>query len=118
MADPRIRTLKIKTGIVRRLAKEKVTYEQEADGQRERIERMRRDGKDEYDVKKQEEVLQESLMMVPDCQRRLVKAYDELKNILSAEQDLKDKEEYLNAMRVLEEARLQLPKPGEVLHMC
>lgn len=36
MADPRIRTLKIKTGVVRRLAKEKLVYEKEADQQKNR----------------------------------------------------------------------------------
>lgn len=61
MADPRIRTLKIKTGIVKRLAKEKIVYEKEADDQRTRIERFKTEGKDEYDIRKQEEVLQVSL---------------------------------------------------------
>lgn len=79
MADPRIKQLKIKTGVVKRLAKEKTVYEREAEQQKARIEKYKADGKDEYEVRKQEEVLQESLMMVPDCQRRLVKAYDELK---------------------------------------
>ncbi|XP_044262044.1 tubulin-specific chaperone A [Tribolium madens] len=109
MADPRLKTLKIKTGVVKRLAKEKVTYEKEADQQRNRIERLKREGKDEYDIRKQEEVLQESLMMVPDCQRRLALAYDELTKILESEQDLKELEEYHTALKVLEEAKLQLP---------
>lgn len=61
MADPRIRTLKIKTGIVKRLSKEKIVYEKEADDQRTRIERFKTEGKDEYDIRKQEEVLQVSL---------------------------------------------------------
>lgn len=118
MADPRLKTIKIKTGVVRRLAKEKVTYEKEAETQRQRIESYKKQGKDEYEVRKQEEVLQESLMMVPDCQRRLLKAYDELKQILDNETELKDKEEFSAAEKALEEARFQLPKPGEVLHMC
>ncbi|EEZ97218.1 tubulin-specific chaperone A [Tribolium castaneum] len=110
MADPRIKTLKIKTGVVKRLAKEKVTYEKEADQQRNRIEKLKREGKDEYDIRKQEEVLQESLMMVPDCQRRLALAFDELNKILASEQDLKELEEYQTALNVLEEAKLQLPQ--------
>ncbi|XP_017787142.1 PREDICTED: tubulin-specific chaperone A [Nicrophorus vespilloides] len=118
MADPRIRTLKIKTGVVKRLAKEKLSYEKEAEQQRARIVRLKGEGKDEYDIRKQEEVLQESLMMVPDCQRRLIKAYDELKSILDSEQDLKDIAEFTAALGVLDEAKLQLPKPGETLHMC
>lgn len=118
MADPRIRTIKIKTGVVKRLAKEKVMYEKEAVQQKERVERFKSEGKDEHDVRKQEEVLQESLMMVPDCQRRLVKAYEELKSILDSEQDLKNAEEYITSVKVLEESKLQLPAPGELLHFC
>ncbi|XP_015602957.1 tubulin-specific chaperone A isoform X2 [Cephus cinctus] len=118
MSDPRLRTLKIKTGIVKRLAKEKVMYEKEAVQQRERIQKLKDQGKDDYDIRKQEEVLQESLMMVPDCQRRLAKAYEELKKILETEQDLKDQEPYSEAENVLQDAEEQLPKGGEVLHVC
>ncbi|KAG5324907.1 TBCA protein, partial [Pseudoatta argentina] len=118
MSDPRIRTLKIKTGVVKRLAKEKVTYEKEAAQQRERIQKLKEQDKDGYDIKKQEEVLQESLMMVPDCQRRLVKAFEELKKILETEQDLKEVEDYIKAEKVLQEAEEQLPKEGDILQMC
>lgn len=74
--------------------------------------------KDGYDIKKQEEVLQESLMMVPDCQRRLVKAFEELKNILLTEQDLKEIGDYIEAEKALKEAETQLPKEGEIMEMC
>lgn len=74
--------------------------------------------KDGYDIKKQEEVLQESLMMVPDCQRRLAKAFTELKQILETEQDLKEVEDYIEAEKVLHEAEEQLPKEGNILEMC
>ncbi|KAF7998087.1 hypothetical protein HCN44_009485 [Aphidius gifuensis] len=113
--DPRIRTLKIKTGVVKRLAKEKVTYEKEVSLQKDRVQKFKDQGKDSYDIKKQEEVLQESLMMIPDCQRRLVKAYDELKKILESEQDLKETEVYLEAGKILEDAVLQLPDQGVVV---
>ncbi|XP_012281762.1 tubulin-specific chaperone A [Orussus abietinus] len=115
MSDPRIRTLTIKTGVVKRLAKEKVTYETEAAKQRERIQKLKEQGKDVHDIKKQEEVLQESLMMVPDCQRRLAKAFDDLKKILETEQDLKDTETYVEAENILRDAEKQLPKEGDVL---
>lgn len=72
-------------------------------------------GKDGYDIRKQEEVLQESLMMIPDCQRRLVKAYEELKKILETEEDLKETETFLEAQKVLEDSSIQLPNEGEVL---
>ena len=44
MADPRIKTIRIKTGVVKRLAKEKVMYEKEAEQQRERIQKLKDQG--------------------------------------------------------------------------
>lgn len=118
MSDPRLKTLKIKTGVVRRIAKEKVVYEREAEEQKQRIERYKQEGKDEYDVRKQEEVLQEALMMIPECKRRLMKACEDLRGIIKNEQDLKETEEFAAAAKVLEEAEVHLPKESEVMHMC
>ena len=70
MADPRLRQIFIKSGVVRRYAKEKISYEKEADREKQRLEKFRQEKRDEHDIKKQEEVIQESLMMVPDCQRK------------------------------------------------
>lgn len=70
MSDPRTRQLTIKTGIVRRLYKEKLSYEKEADQQKNRILKLKASGSDDHVMRKEDEVLQESLMMVPDCQRR------------------------------------------------
>ncbi|XP_054041132.1 tubulin-specific chaperone A isoform X5 [Rissa tridactyla] len=53
MADPRLRQIKIKTGVVRRLAKEKVMYEKEARQQEEKIEKMKAEACDDYGIKKQ-----------------------------------------------------------------
>lgn len=70
MADPRLRQITIKTGVVKRLAKEKISYEKEAAQQRKRIDRLKGEGADDHVLRKEEECFQESLMMVPDCQRR------------------------------------------------
>lgn len=43
--------------------------------------KMRDDKKDEYDIRKQEEVLQESYMMVPDSKNRLETAINELEKL-------------------------------------
>lgn len=48
MSDPRIRTLKIQTGVVKRLAREKITYEKEATQQRERIQKLKEQGEDHF----------------------------------------------------------------------
>ena len=118
MADTRLKQIKIKTGIVKRIAKEKVCYEKEANDQRARVQKLKEEGKEEYYVKKQEEVLQESLMMVPECQRRLVKAFDELQKILKDEKDLEETEEYTSAKKVLDDAQPLLPNPEGLSNIC
>jgi tubulin-specific chaperone A len=56
--------------------------------------------------------------MVPDCQRRLAKAFDELKILLETEGDLSEAEEYISAKKILEEAASQLPNTGPFQHFC
>jgi len=108
--DSRIRTIRIKTGVVKRLSKEVLMYEKEAGAQKEKIENMKRNGEDEYDIRKQEEVLQESLMMIPDCQKRLYLAHEELKGLLESETDLVGTEECKSAQLVLSETKASLIK--------
>ncbi|KAM4810219.1 tubulin-specific chaperone A [Rhinophrynus dorsalis] len=107
MADPRLRQIKIKTGVVKRLAKEKLMYEKEAKQQEEKIERMKSEGGDEYVLKKQIEVLQESRMMIPDCHRRLEAAHTDLAQLLENEKDLEEAEEYKDARGMLDSVKLE-----------
>lgn len=53
MADPRLRQLKIKTGVVKRLAKEQEYNHKEIAQQEKRIETFKAENRDEYDIKKQ-----------------------------------------------------------------
>ena len=48
-------------------------------------------------------------MMVPDCQRRLAKAFEELKTLVDHEKDLAEEEDYATAVQILEEAKSELP---------
>ncbi|XP_059214062.1 tubulin-specific chaperone A [Centropristis striata] len=107
MADPRIRQIKIKTGIVKRLAKEKISYKTEATQQEEKVERLKAEAGDEYVIKKQMEVLQESRMMIPDCHRRLTIAHADLLQLLEAEEELCESEEYKEAKNVLDSVKLE-----------
>ncbi|XP_047426311.1 tubulin-specific chaperone A [Mugil cephalus] len=107
MADPRIRQIKIKTGIVKRLAKEEISYVNEAKQQEEKVERMKAEAGDEYVIKKQMEVLNESKMMIPDCRRRLVTAHADLLQLLETEEDLAELEEYKEARNVLDSVKLE-----------
>ncbi|CAG5127563.1 unnamed protein product [Candidula unifasciata] len=104
MADSRLRGIKIQTGVVRRLTKEKESYEKEAVYLAERLEKMKADGKDEHDIRKQGEVLQESRCMIPDTVKRLKKAYRELSELLDKEADLADTEEFTTAREILKVA--------------
>ncbi|XP_072310492.1 tubulin-specific chaperone A [Eucyclogobius newberryi] len=107
MTDPRIRQVKIKTGIVKRLAKEKISYINEAKQQEERVERLKAEAGDEYVIKKQVEVLQECKMMIPDCHRRLTIAHAELSQMLETEEDLAEAEEYKEARNILDSVKLE-----------
>ncbi|XP_063151620.1 tubulin-specific chaperone A [Candoia aspera] len=107
MADPRVRQIKIKTGVVKRLAKEKVMYEKEAKQQEEKIEKMKAEDGDNYAIKKQTEILQESRMMIPDCQRRLEAAHSDLVQLLENEKELEETEEYKDAQSVLQSIKLE-----------
>lgn len=110
MSDPRLRQLTIKTGVVKRLSKEKVVYEREVITEQNRTEKLKAAGSDDHVLRKQEEVLQESMMMIPDCQRRLAKAHEELSEMLKNEEELMETEQYQNALAVLEEAKVNLPQ--------
>ncbi|KAM8827555.1 tubulin-specific chaperone A [Spinachia spinachia] len=107
MADPRIRQIKIKTGIVKRLAKEKISYQTEAKQQEEKVKRLKEEAGDPYVIKKQIEVLQESHMMVPDCHRRLTIAHADLLQLLETEADLGESEEYKEARNMLDSVKLE-----------
>ncbi|XP_019616960.1 PREDICTED: tubulin-specific chaperone A-like [Branchiostoma belcheri] len=106
--DPRLRQIKIKTGVVKRIGKEKTMYGKEVLKEEERLEKFKTEGKDEHDIRKQEEVLQESKMMIPDCRRRLMAAHEELTKMLEEEADLNETEEFKAAQEVLEDASKQL----------
>ncbi|XP_020777418.1 tubulin-specific chaperone A isoform X4 [Boleophthalmus pectinirostris] len=107
MADPRIRQIKIKTGIVKRLAKEEIAYINEAKQQEEKVERLKAEAGDDYVIKKQMEVLQESRMMIPDCHRRLAIAHADLSQLLETEEDLAEAEEYKEARNILGSVKLE-----------
>ncbi|XP_070706699.1 tubulin-specific chaperone A [Pempheris klunzingeri] len=107
MADPRVRQIKIKTGIVKRLAKEEIAYKNEAKQQEEKVERLKAEAGDDYVIKKQMEVLQESRMMIPDCHRRLTIAHADLLQLLETEEDLGESEEYKEARNILDSVKLE-----------
>jgi len=108
MSDPRLKQIKIKTGVLKRVGKEKLSYRKEADQQKAKLDKMKEEGKDSHDIKKYGEVIQETLMMIPDCHRRLAAAHGDLKNLLETEKDLCEAEEFAAATAQIQEAEEQL----------
>uniref|UniRef100_A0A493SZ14 Tubulin-specific chaperone A n=1 Tax=Anas platyrhynchos platyrhynchos TaxID=8840 RepID=A0A493SZ14_ANAPP len=53
------------------------------------------------------EILQESRMMIPDCQRRLEIAHADLTQLLENEKELEEAEEYKEARSILESVKLE-----------
>ena len=56
MSDPRLKKLRISTGVVKRCGKEKISYRKEADMQKGKIEKMKTEGRDEIEIRKMNEV--------------------------------------------------------------
>jgi hypothetical protein len=63
---------------------------------------MRADNRDPYDIKKFEEVLGESVMMVPDSQTRWQKSYEDLSLFYTANKpDLNEESDWIKLAKVL-----------------
>jgi tubulin-specific chaperone A len=57
-------------------------YQKEYEKQQDRIAKLVQDNADVHDIRKQNEVLDETTMMIPDCKKRLAKAFKELQDML------------------------------------
>ncbi|KAF8941328.1 hypothetical protein BGZ58_010769 [Dissophora ornata] len=87
----------------RRLSKEQGFYNEEKIRQQKRIDDMIAKDPDNYDIKKQREVLEETLDMLPDVERRLKAAHQDLSNVVTkAHPDIKSSKEYEEAVQALE----------------
>ncbi|XP_061763873.1 tubulin-specific chaperone A [Nerophis ophidion] len=107
MTDPRIRQIKIKTGVLKRLIKEEVSYKKEAKQQEEKIELLKAEAADTYLIKQHTESLKETIMMIPDTRRRLTLAHNELQQLLEAEEELAECAEYQEAKDMLDSVKLE-----------
>eukprot|EP00731_Ephydatia_muelleri_P016802 Em0009g1226a len=77
-------------------------YEKEVVDQQAVIEKLKVQGGDEYVIRKQCEVLEESKNMVPDCERRLETIRDELLATLETDKELAETKEYKEAQALLQ----------------
>lgn len=100
-----LKKLKIQTGVVTRISKEKTMYGKEIVTIEKQIEDMKADGKDEYDIKKRAECLEESRMMIPDCEKRLKSAVEVMTSLLDDNSDCSNEEIYQKAKAALEQVQ-------------
>eukprot|EP00833_Pecoramyces_ruminatium_P014774 jgi/Orpsp1_1/1188806/evm.model.d7180000067339.1 len=108
---PTVRNLKIKTGVVKRLGKEVISYQKEYEQQQARIDKLIAQNADIHDINKQKEVLEETNMMIPDSKRRLKVAHKELTDLvelmLKENPDIKDTKEMIDAQAVLKDVQVE-----------
>eukprot|EP00545_Synedropsis_sp_CCMP1620_P014750 CAMPEP_0119011766 /NCGR_PEP_ID=MMETSP1176-20130426/5878_1 /TAXON_ID=265551 /ORGANISM="Synedropsis recta cf, Strain CCMP1620" /LENGTH=129 /DNA_ID=CAMNT_0006964629 /DNA_START=78 /DNA_END=467 /DNA_ORIENTATION=+ len=97
--DPE-KQLMIKVNACKRLLKEADYYKRETKENEEKLQMMKDDGKDPYDIKKFEEVLGESCMMIPDSERRLKESVEDL-SIFVDTTNLEQESGYLEQARDL-----------------
>jgi len=97
----------IKTKVCQRMIKEVASYQSEVSLNESKLSRMKSDAsKDEWDVKKFEEVLAESYMMVPDSRARARKSFEDLAAFVEqnkGEEGFAEDEWYEVARGILEE---------------
>ncbi|KAJ1884511.1 hypothetical protein IW146_007085 [Coemansia sp. RSA 922] len=101
--------LKIKTGAVKRLVKEREIYVKEIADQQVRVEEYHQRAVNETDankrktydadLRKQNEVLEETVQMVPHMERRIRDAMQDLENLVLAMQDSIEDVEALDSAR-------------------
>jgi tubulin-specific chaperone A len=93
--------------ITKRLIKESKYYEQEVIQNERKLQQMKDENNDPHDIKKFQEVLSESHMMIPDSVCRKDRALDDLKEFLSTvEGELEESEWLVEAKKLLCEAGL------------
>ncbi|KZV69714.1 tubulin binding cofactor A [Peniophora sp. CONT] len=101
--------LRIKTGVAKRLMKEVGMYRKEVEQNQIRLEKLRADGAEDWDVKNAGLLVAESEKMVTDSSDRMGRAVGELRDLVvlaKKHPELSNDEEYLKAEEALEEAAL------------
>ncbi|CAF1130117.1 unnamed protein product, partial [Didymodactylos carnosus] len=105
MAD-KLKDLKIKTGVAKRCWKEYLSYKKECVNEQTKVEKMKTDGRDEYDIKKQEEVLKETESMISHTKSGFIKSWKEFQDIYTSaknDENIKQSNEYQEAEKVFNE---------------
>ena len=77
------RKLKIQIGIIKRLMGDIKYYQEEVKENKAHVEFMKVNGESPYDIRKQEEVLSESYMMIPESRNRLEAGLQTFKSLVT-----------------------------------
>lgn len=92
-----------KNAVTIRLAKEVAYYEKEVEENEDKLAKMKEEKSDPHDIKKFEEVLGESYMMIPDSKARFQKSLEELSLFLDTNATLQQGEWVSTAQAILKE---------------
>ena len=96
--------LKILLNSLKRLKKEAIYYNKELIDNENKLNNMIREKKDKYDIKKQEEILDETKLMIPNSKKRLQNKIDEFENFVQdAQFDLNLDEETMKEINNVSE---------------
>ena len=74
--------LKILLGSCNRLKKEIQYYEREANDQNKHIQSMKEKNEDPYDINKQQQVLEETLNIIPHCKIKLSESIEQMEQLI------------------------------------
>jgi tubulin-specific chaperone A len=74
--------LKVLLGSCNRLKKEIQLYHKEADEQKKHIESLKEKNADPYDINKQQQVLEETLNIIPHCNMKLNESVEQLEQLI------------------------------------
>ena len=90
--------------------KEVAYYEKEVLENEAKLEEMKAEKRDPYDIKKFQEVLDESYMMIPDSKGRLKQSLEDLASYTDSSEveDLKSNEWYIQAKELLTQEKERL----------
>lgn len=91
--------VQIKVNALKRLIKEETLYKQEVTEQESYVNQMRANKVDEYELKKQIEVLEESQRMVPEVTKKIAQHKEALSQFLESydgEDDLTEAKSLIN----------------------
>merc|ERR1712032_1254684 len=99
---------RIKTGSLRRYCKEYLSYEKEVENDKKKIEKAEQEGKDEYHIRKLNEVLKETEVMVPHLKEKIIDSLNDLETYVEEHkenEELVDHENLANAVAEIEKTQ-------------